>query len=234
MTRQVVIAGGTGEVGRQLLALLAQRPDCSVRALVRGAGVLPPAPNLTEVPFDYEDAAAYAPVFSGPCDLLLISLGSTRAKAGSAEAFLRVDRDYPMRLISALAAAHPDAAVGLVSSVGADQGKGLYLRAKAAVEAELEASGLAHAIARPSLLRSRRREFRPLEVLLDWTVAPVWLALGRWAFAASDGWWRWAPVHVREVAASLLDAALALQPGQRRVLEGRDLHPGPVGRWGRP
>ena len=200
MTQHVVIAGGTGEVGRQLLALLAQRPALSVRALVRRPGSLPVAPNLEEVTFDFEDAAAYGPLFGPPCDLLLIALGTTRAKAGSTEAFLRVDRDYPLRLISALATTHPGAKVGLVSSVGADRGK----------------------------------EFRLLEALVNRLIAPLWLALGRAAFAGSPGWWRWAPVHVREVAEALLEASLSLKPGQRRVLEGPDLHPGPVARWGRP
>ena len=234
MIRRVVIAGGTGEVGKQLLALLADRPELSVRALVRRPGSIPSAPNLVEVPFDYENSAAYGPVFAGPCDLLLIALGTTRAKAGSDEAFLRVDRDYPLRLISALAAIHPEGRVGLVSSVGADSGKGLYLGAKAVVEAELQASGLAHAIARPSFLRSDRREFRPLEVVVDYLLAPISLALGRLLLPNSQGWWRWAPVHVREVAQALLEACLALRAGDRRILEGPDLHPGPVARWGQP
>ena len=234
MTQHVVVAGGTGEVGKCLLAPLAERKDVSVRALLRRAGTTVPAANLEEVPFDYEAAAAYGPTFAPPCDLLLIALGTTRAKAGSDEAFLRVDRDYPLQLIAALAAAHPEAKVGLVSSVGAEGGKGLYLGAKAAVEAALLASGLSHVIARPSFLRSDRREVRPLEVALDWLVAPLALALGRTCFPRSRAWWRWAPVHVREVATSLLAACLELPPGGRRVLEGPDLHPGPVATWGRP
>ena len=234
MTRHVVIAGGTGEVGRRLLALMADRPDLSVRALARKPGSTLVSPNIQEIPFDYEDAAAYGPLFGPPCDLLLIALGTTRAKAGSDEAFLRVDRDYPLRLISALAATHPNARVGLVSSVGADRASGLYLGAKAAVEAELAAQRLAHVIARPSFLRSDRPEFRPLEVAINRLIAPTWLALGRGLFPRSRGWWRWAPVHVREVAAALLEAALALEPGQWLILEGPDLHPGPVARWGRP
>lgn len=234
MVRHVLIAGGTGEVGRQLLALLAERPELQVRALVRRPGALPAAANLTEVPFDYEDAAAYGPAFAPPCDLLLIALGTTRAKAGSAEGFLRVDRDYPLRLLSALRATHPEARVGLVSSVGAEGGKGLYLGAKAVVEAELRASGRAFVIVRPSFLRSRRREFRPLEVVVDRLLAPLWLGLGRLAFAHSPGFWRWAPVHVREVATVLLETCLTLPPGQARTLEGKALHPGPLPRWGRP
>lgn len=234
MVRHVLIAGATGEVGRQLVALMAQRSDLQVRALVRRPGSLASAANLDEVTFDYEDAATYGPVFTQPCDLLLIALGTTRAKAGSDAAFLRVDRDYPLRLIMALAAAHPGAAVGLVSSVGAEGGQGLYLGAKAAVEAGLRSSGLAHVVARPSFLRSARKEFRPLEVAVDWVAAPLALSLGRTFFSRSQVWWRWAPVHVREVAFTLLETALALAPGQTRVLEGRELHPGPVARWGRP
>jgi uncharacterized protein YbjT (DUF2867 family) len=233
MTRHVVIAGGTGEVGKQLLALMAEHADLSVRALVRRPGSTLVSPNILEVPFDYEDVSAYGPLFASPCDLLLIALGTSRAKAGSDEAFLRVDRDYPLRLISALAATHPEARVGLVSSVGADRARGLYLGAKAAVEEELATQRLAHVIARPSFLRSDRSEFRPLEVAINRLITPIWLALGRGLFPRSRSWWRWAPVHVREVAAALLEAALALEPGQRRILEGPDLHPGPVARWGR-
>lgn len=234
MIRHVVVAGGTGEVGKQLLALLANRPEVSVRALVRRPGALPSAPNLEEILFDYEDVTAYGPAFAGPCDLLLIALGTTRAKAGSAEAFLRVDRDYPLRLISAMATLHPEGRVGLVSSAGADHPRGLYLGAKAEVEAELQASGLAHVIVRPSMLRSKRDEFRFMELATDLLLAPGILALGRSLLPRSRGWWRWAPVHVREVALALLTAALELKSGEGRILEGLNLHPGPIALWGKP
>ena len=233
MTRNVVVAGGTGEVGRRLLARLAGRPEVEVAALVRRPGLPVRALNLRELPFDFEEEAAYGRLFAEPCDLLLIALGTTRTRAGSDAAFLRVDRDIPLRLIRALAQAQPQARVGLVSSVGADRPQGLYLRAKAEVEAALVASGLAHVIARPSFLVSDRAEFRLGETLVLRLLAPAWLTLGRSLFPRSEGWWRWAPVHVREVADALLDATLALGPGQRRVLEGLALHPGPVSNWGK-
>jgi len=234
MMWNVVVAGGTGEVGRQLLARLAEHPDLQARVLVRRPGLPVSAPNLREEVLDFGDEAACARSLAGPCDLLLIALGTTRAKAGSDAAFLRVDRDLPLRLIRALAAAHPEARVGLVSSIGADRPRGLYLTAKADVEAGLAASGLAHVIARPSFLVSDRAEFRLGEVLVLQLLAPAWLALGRTLSPRSPGWWRWAPVHVREVAEALLTAALALAPGQHRILEGPDLHPGPIATWGRP
>lgn len=234
MIQDVCLAGATGEVGRQLAARLVERPELRTRALVRRTGVLPAAANLTEVPFDFDRAGAYAEVLGSPCDLLLVALGTTRAVAGSDAAFLTVDRDYPLRLIEALAQAHPQARVGLVSSVGADRPRGLYLGAKAAVEAGLVASGLAHTIARPSLLLSQRVAFRPGEALMGRLLAPPMLALGRSLFPHSQAWWRWAPIQVREVAEALLEACLQVGDGQRRILEGRALHPGPVARWGRP
>ncbi len=234
MTQRVVIAGGTGEVGQRLLALMAGQDGLQVRVLTRRAGLPVAAPNLVAMPFDFEDAAACGRLFAEPCDLLLIALGTTRAKAGSDAAFLRVDRDYPSQLIQTLAAAWPSARVGLVSSVGADRPRGLYLGAKAAVETALGQSGLAHAIARPSMLRSERREFRLMEVVVDRLLSPAILALGRGLFPRSRGWWRWAPVHVREVAAALLAATLVLEPGEHCVLEGLDLHPGPITQWGKP
>ena len=234
MTQQVVVAGGTGEVGKRLLALLAGDSRFQVRVLTRRPGLILDAANLTPQAFDFDDEAAYGRLFAEPCDFLLIALGTTRARAGSDVAFLRVDRDYPLRLVRALAAASPSARVGLVSSVGADRPRGLYLGAKADVETALARSGLAHAIARPSMLRSSREEFRLLEVAVDRLISPLVLAVGRGLFARSRGWWRWAPVHVREVAASLLASTLALEAGQRCILEGSDLHPGPISQWGRP
>lgn len=234
MTQRVVIAGGTGEVGQRLLALMAGNEALQVRVLTRRPGLPLQASNITPLPFDYEDATAYGRLFQAPCDLLFIALGTTRAKAGSDAAFLRVDRDYPIQLIQALAVAWPSARVGLVSSVGADKQRGLYLGAKAAVEAALRDSGLAHAIARPSMLRSERAEFRLGEVAVDRLLSPAILALGRGLFPRNRAWWRWAPVHVREVAASLLAATLMLEPGERCILEGVDLHPGPVTQWGKP
>jgi len=71
-------------------------------------------------------------------------------------------------------------------------------------------------------------------VVLDWLLAPVLLGLGRSVFPRERSWWRWAPVHVREVAASLLIATLALEARQSRILEGLDLHPGPISQWGKP
>lgn len=219
---RIVIAGATGQVGRHLAGILASRPGCEVRALVRREGGLPP--GVEALPFDFEDDAACARLGREiPCDMLLIALGTTRAAAGP-EGFWRVDRDYPVKLIEALARANPAAKVGLVSSVGADRPSGLYLRAKAEVEATLRASGLAHAIARPSFLLRSDVSGRPAEWIVSRLLARPWLAAGR-LFPRSRGFWKWAPVTPMDVAKALADATLALQPGASRILESLDLRP---------
>lgn len=218
---RVAVAGGSGQVGRRLLAGLAARPDCEVAVLTRRPGLPVEAPNLRAVAFDYDDPSAYGSLFQAPCDLLFIALGTTLKQAGGAQGLLKVDRDYPVGLIQALARANPAAKVGLVSAVGADgHAIGAYLRAKRDLEAALFASGLAHAIARPSFLLRDDSTGRPAEWLVNRVLSKPWLGLGRRVFPRGRRFWKWAPVPPAAVAAALLEATFALGPGERRVLEG--------------
>ena len=217
----VVVAGGTGQVGKRLLSGLARRADCEVTALLRRPGLPVEGANLRGQVFDYDDPAAYARLFEAPCDLLLIALGTTLKQAGGAPGLRRVDHDYPRRLIEALAAAHPSAKVGLVSSVGADgRAVGSYLRAKRDLEDALRASGLACAIARPSFLLRDDSAGRPAEWVVNRVLSKPWLGLGRRCFPRARRFWKWAPVPPAAVAAALLEAAFSLKPGECRVLEG--------------
>lgn len=221
MTR-VVIAGGSGQVGLRLLAGLAARAECEVAVLTRRPGLPVEAPNLRAMPFDYEDEAAYGRLFETPCDLLFIALGTTLRQAGGAAGLIKVDHDYPVRLIQALAAANPAAKVGLVSAVGADgHAIGAYMRAKRDLERTLQASGLAHAIARPSFLLRDDSTGRPAEWLVNRVLSKPWLGIGRRMFPTGRRFWKWAPVSPAAVAAALLEATLTLGPSERRVLEGR-------------
>ncbi len=203
MPGELVISGATGLVGRALCELLAARPDATVVALVRRAGTRLPA-GVTERVFDYEDLASYARLAATAPRALFCCLGTTRAKAGSDDAFRRVDRDYPVRLIDALAKGSPSTRFGLVSSVGADAPRGLYLVTKAEVERALTASGLAHVIVRPSFLKGPREERRLGEMLGLATLGPVLAGLG----AVSKGMRRFAPIEGADVARALAHAVL--------------------------
>jgi hypothetical protein len=92
---------------------------------------------VSEVLFDFENPSAYDDFFRAtPCDVLLLSLGTTSKKAGR-EGLMRVERDYPSQLAQALARSNPEARVGFVSSLGADKPLGAYLKAKADVKRHL-------------------------------------------------------------------------------------------------
>ncbi len=218
---RVVVAGGSGQVGRRLLAGLAGHDECEVVALTRRADLPLDAPNLRALPFDFEDDRAYATLFARPCDILLIALGTTLKAAGGAAGLIKVDHDYPARLIQVLARANPNAKVGLVSAVGADgRAIGAYLRAKRDLEAALLSSGLAHAIARPSFLLRDDSSGRPAEWLVNRVLSKPWLGVGRLCFPRGRRFWKWAPVSPAAVATALLDAVFELKPHERRVLEG--------------
>ena len=216
----ILLAGGSGLVGRAALAELVQRGGHRVRVLVRRPGTLP---GFLEVPFDYEDFGAYDRLFAeARPDVVLCALGTTLRAAGSAEAFRTVDLDYPARLMSATARLAPQAVFGLVSSLGADRPRGLYLTVKAQAEAALRATGLRHVLLRPSLLLGRRPDFRPGEALAQ-ALAPAYLGLAR-LFPRSEGLWRYAPIPAEQVGRRLISACLDTPPARGGlILEGRAL-----------
>jgi uncharacterized protein YbjT (DUF2867 family) len=184
---------------------------------MRRPGALPPGTGARELVFDYDEAASYQRLGTEiPCDVLLCCLGTTMKNAGSPEAFLKVDRDYPLALLARAAALPRPPVFGLVSSVGADRARGVYLGAKAAVEKAVRESGLAAVIVRPSLLDGDRAEFRAAE--------RIGLAVGRPLFAllaAATGRAAWvgrfAPIAVSTVAAALVRETLRLAASRSAV-----------------
>jgi uncharacterized protein YbjT (DUF2867 family) len=220
--KHIVVAGSTGEVGKHLVKLASAKQDLVVHALVRREGSWQETSTVHEIAFDYEDLSAYDALFRDvPCDTLFIALGTTTGKAGAA-GLTRVDRDYSLFLINALEKAQPDAHIGFCSSVGADRPRNNYLKAKFAVEQRLQASSLSSAIARPSVLITDRKEFRPVEALTLPLLNVASNILKRFVPHSSFAW-KYAPVRADVVAACLLASTLKLHAHQHLVLEGRNL-----------
>ena len=94
--RQVVIAGATGLVGRELVRQLAERRDVETTALVRRQGALKGfASRVREVVFDYRSSTELERLGAElPCDLLFCALGTTLKRAGSPEAFREALADW--------------------------------------------------------------------------------------------------------------------------------------------
>ena len=225
--KNIVVAGATGLVGRELIRQLEARPEVSFTALVRRTGSLRAVSGrVREVPFDFSDPAAYARLGTEiPCDVLLCALGTTLKRAGSAQAFRQVDLDFPLALIKRLAHLESRPLFGVVSSAGAGHPRGLYLKTKAEMEKYLVDSGLPYVIVRPSFLMGDRPEFRLGERLFLALLGRPYLACARLLAPQSKLLWRFAPIDATQVASTLLRTCLDLPPAPcGRVLSGLALH----------
>ena len=161
MSSVAVIAGASGLVGQECLRLLLHRYD-SVTSLVRKPTGREQA-RLVERRIDFErlDTVEIPRGAHVYC-----ALGSTIKKAGSEEAFRRVDFDYP-KMLAGRAAAAGGAKFVLVSSVGSSKTSGnFYLRVKGELEEAIAAMPLEAALFFcPSILIGDREEKRRAEAV---------------------------------------------------------------------
>lgn len=201
----MIIAGATGLVGRITLAKALADPRVThVTAPTRSA--LTPHARLTNPIVDYEALPTDADWWRA--DAVICALGTTRAKAGSDAAFYRVDHDYPV-MVAQTARAHGAQSMALVSAIGADaRSRLLYNRTKGEVEASIGALGYpSYTIVRPGLIGGERQEFRPAERVSDAILRVLGPVLPRQ--------WRISPAE--NIAAALIEAALAARPGRHIV-----------------
>jgi uncharacterized protein YbjT (DUF2867 family) len=205
MARVVVVAGGTGLVGTQLVQQLLSHDGVS-RVVCVGRR----APALTHGKLESRVVADLARLKDDdlPKDATdaYCALGTTRAQAGSAQAARHVDVD----LVLAFAKACRTAGVlrfSLVSAAGADARSMLsYNRCKGEAEAGVRALrfDVVH-IARPSILAGDRQQHRRGERLGLAVVNALERVLG------SD--WRYAAIADHVVARALIRAMDGDAPG---------------------
>jgi uncharacterized protein YbjT (DUF2867 family) len=203
-SRTAVLAGPTGLVGSRLLDILLREPQYR-RVVALSRRPLEPGPKLEVVEADYEglDRALRAVTPADrPIDVFCC-LGTTIGRAGSKEAFRRVDHDYALALGRWARGADAHRLI-LISAVGADAASRVfYNRVKGETERDLAALGLASlVVVRPSLLSGQRDEFRPAERLALIATRPLraLIPAGMRPIAAGD------------VARAMVDAALADAP----------------------
>jgi uncharacterized protein YbjT (DUF2867 family) len=157
MAYAALIAGATGLIGGQLLAQVGKFNDYGhVIAIARRPLAASAHVETRIVNFD-----ALAPADCAGADVIFCALGTTIKKAGSQDAFQRVDLGYVKRLAKTSHAAGAKQFV-LVSSIGADaNSSNFYLRVKGEVEQAITAMPFrAIHIFRPSLLLGARNESR--------------------------------------------------------------------------
>ena len=210
-TLRLLLVGGSGEVGRAVLAqALADRRVAEVIALTRRP--LPAVAKLTNVVVDFDRLPEQAPWWA--VDAVICTLGTTRRAAGSNEKFAAVDRDLPLR-IARLARAAGATRFALNSSLGANARSGnVYLRTKGEAEDAIRQLGYPGFTAvRPSLIDADRAESRPGERLALTFVRALGPLIPR----------RWQAVKPEAIAHALLETALVPKPVSQ-VIESGDLH----------
>ncbi len=203
--RTAWIAGASGLVGAHCLRLLLDRPEYGrVISLVRRPSGLS-HPKLTETVVDF---AALDKLQAPPPDDVFCGLGTTIKKAGSKDAFRKVDFGY-VAALAARAAALGAKRFLLVSSVATDPNSPtFYLRVKAEAEnaVALEPFEMAGML-RPSFLLGARKEFR----LGERIGGPLARAFSFLLFGPMR---IYRPIDAETVADAMVNAALQAPPGR--------------------
>eukprot|EP00002_Diphylleia_rotans_P004688 TRINITY_DN1359_c0_g2_i1.p1 TRINITY_DN1359_c0_g2~~TRINITY_DN1359_c0_g2_i1.p1 ORF type:complete len:226 (+),score=35.37 TRINITY_DN1359_c0_g2_i1:74-751(+) len=147
---KAVVFGATGAVGKWVVhELLSSSKFSQVVTVTRRYASYPGYesadgksvhPKLVQVVADYENLSAVADQFNG-ADAAFCCLGTTRAQAGSAEAFRKVDLDY---VVSSAKVSHEKNIkhYSLVSAINADANSMLlYPQTKGEAEEEIKKIG---------------------------------------------------------------------------------------------
>lgn len=192
-----VVFGATGLVGKALVnALLADTLYSKVVAVVRNN--LPSADSkLVQIRVsDYSELNGIKEKLQA--DVYFCCIGTTIKKAGSKEAFRKVDHDIPV-LAGQLAEALSVPSYVIISSIGADaSSSNFYLRTKGEMEESVRKvySGNLKFV-RPSLLLGKRDEFRFGEL-----TAVILMKIFGWLLAGPLK--RYRGIHADKVAAAMI------------------------------
>lgn len=153
----ILIAGATGLVGGLALAS-ALSDDRITQVVAPTRRPLPPHPRLNNPVVDFDNLPLQADWWA--VDGAVCALGTTRAAAGSAEAFRKIE-GYIVSVARALHV-HGVKRFALTSSKGANpRSPFLYMKTKGEIEEEVIRLGFPSlTIARPGLIGGQRNTFR--------------------------------------------------------------------------
>jgi uncharacterized protein YbjT (DUF2867 family) len=203
MKKTALVLGATGLVGQHLVSQLCkdaryQTVTCLIRKPLAQNFAAGQSKKLQPIVIDFEHLQEYQGYFK--VDHVYVCLGSTIKKAGSKNAFRKIDFEY-VHVAAQLARAQQANSFVWISSVGANaKSSNFYLRVKGELEnAILNLSGLYNASAvRPSLLLGNRSEIRLAEkigCIFGNFISPLFIG-----FLA-----KYKPIHADEVAAKMID-----------------------------
>jgi uncharacterized protein YbjT (DUF2867 family) len=157
--KTALIIGSTGLIGSHLLNLLLDSNDYIkvITFVKRDTGLK--HPKLTQHIIDFDKPETYKELIVG--DDFFCTIGTTIKKAGSKEAFRKVDFEYPKQF-AASALENKVKQFLIISSLSADANSGnFYLKTKGEIQDFLKKCNFESvAVLQPSLLLGNRTEFR--------------------------------------------------------------------------
>ena len=156
-SRTALIAGATGLIGSQLLTKLLHTPYYDNVVVLTRKSLEITNTKLTEVIFNFDNPDSSKVI----ADDIFCCLGTTIKKAGSKDAFRKVDYEYPLT-IAKLARKNGAEKFMIVTAMGADPQSGIfYNKVKGEVEQGLMNMDYSTLhILHPSLLLGDRKESR--------------------------------------------------------------------------
>ncbi len=208
-TRTALVLGATGLVGGHVVRGLLD-DDTWSRVVVLGRRTLDiESAKLEEHLIDFDQLESYAEHFL--VDDVFCCLGTTIKKAGSEDAFRRVDYIYPFEAARLAERAGVEQLL-VVSSLGAKAGaRNFYLRVKGELEQNVARLAFRSIrFFRPSLLLGARDEKRPLEVLMSGIAGGLW-----WLMIGPLG--RYRPIEAIKVATAMIVAAKKREAGKSAI-----------------
>lgn len=203
--KTAIVIGSTGLTGGYLLTELVANPNYSkIIVLVRKASGQHNL-KVEELIVDFNKLSDFKNKIIG--DDVYCTIGTTIKKAGSQEAFAKVDLEYPLsiaKIVKENGAKH----FLLMSSLGANAASGnFYLKTKGALENNLRDLNFdSLSIFRPSILLGPRSEFR-----LGEKIGIFFMRL--FSFLLLGGLKKYRPIHVKQVAHAMAKAG---QDGEKK------------------
>lgn len=197
----VLILGATGLVGSKVLdLLLADERFARIVAPVRRP--ISSSSKLVAPVVDFKVLPADAEWWN--VDVVICALGTTIRKAGSQEAFRKIDHDLPLK-VADMARSRGASGFVLVSASGADiSSRFFYMRTKGELERDIATLGFPSlTFVRPGLIGGERKERRPIEKAAALVLGLVGPILPK-ALRVNSA---------ERIAAELVAAAAARRPG---------------------
>jgi len=202
---KAIVIGATGLIGKELVAQLLEKEEFDkVVTLVRKTSGF--AHNkLQEIVINFDDPSSYSKYLTG--DVLFCALGTTIKKAGSQEAFRKIDFQFVVDFAS-VAAKNGIKRFSVVSSLGSKPDtSNFYLRTKGEMEKAISTLNFESVyIFRPSLLLGERQETRTGEKIAEFLFKII-----RFVFVGKLK--RYKPVQGVAVAKAMIDHSISVKQG---------------------